>query len=156
MTDFNMEQTVNAFATAMGNGATMGKLFREAVDYVIETRDTTVILRMIQRAEKRGDKAAASLVRSTFGKVFVGAKVNTKAGNIIGIKIAGSDISNWALSALHALADDKVSMRGPKWKAAFTTEKETPAFDLQAFVARALKAHPEVSKAVFAAAFQAA
>lgn len=152
----NIDQTVNAFATAMGNGAAMGKLFKQAVDYVIETRDTTVILRMIQRAEKRGDKAAASLVRFTFGKVFTGAKVNTKAGNIVGIKIAGSDVSNSAMAALHDLVADGASMRGTKWKAAFTTEVEKPAFDLQAFVARALKAHPEVSKAVFAAAFQAA
>ena len=152
----NIDQTVNAFATAMGNGAAMGKLFKQAVDYVIETRDTTIILRMIQRAEKRGDKAAASLVRYTFGKIFVGAKVNTKAGNLVGIKIAGSDVSNSAMAALHDLVADGASMRGTKWKAAFATEVEKPAFDLQAFVARALKAHPEVSKAVFAAAFQAA
>lgn len=152
----NIDQTVNSFATAMGNGAAMGKLFKQAVDYVVETRDTTIILRMIQRAEKRGDKAAASLVRFTFGKVFTGAKVNTKAGNIVGIKIAGSDVSNSAMAALHDLVTDGASMRGTKWKAAFATEVEKPAFDLQAFVARALKAHPEVSKAVFAAAFQAA
>lgn len=156
MTDFNIDQTVNSFATAMGNGATMGKLFKDALDYVVSTRDTTVILRMIQRAEKRGDKAAASLVRFTFGKVFTGAKINTKAGNIVGIKIAGSDISNSAMAALNDLVADKVSMRGTKWKAAFATETEKPAFDLQAFVARALKAHPEVNKAAFIAAFQAA
>ena len=152
----NIDQTVNAFATAMGNGATMGKLFKEAVDHVIVSRDTTVIVRMIQRAEKRGDKAAASLVRYTFGKIFVGAKVGTKAGNIVKITIKEADQSNAATAALHDLVADGASMRGTKWKAAFATEVEKPAFDLQAFVARALKAHPEVSKAVFAAAFQAA
>lgn len=156
MTDFNMDQTVNAFATAMGNGAAMGKLFKDCVDYVVSARDTTVILRLIQRAEKRGDKAAASLVRFTFGKIFVGAKVETKAGNIVKIKIKEADLSNSAMAALNELVADKVSMRGTKWKAAFTTETEKPAFDLQAFVARALKAHPEVNKAAFAAAFQAA
>jgi hypothetical protein len=153
---YDINANVDKFATAVGNGATMGKLFREAVDYVIASRDTTVILRMMQRAVKRGDKGAANLVRSTFGSVFVGAKFTTKAGNVVGIKIKDAELSNWAVDTLHMLTDDKASMRGKKWKDAFKTEKETPAFDLQAFVARAMKAHPEVSKAAFAAAFQAA
>jgi len=153
---YDINANVDKFATAVGNGATMGKLFREAVDYVIASRDTTVILRMMQRAVKRGDKGAANLVRSTFGSVFVGAKFTSKAGNIVGIKIKDAELSNWAVDTLHMLTDDKASMRGKKWKDAFKTEKETPAFDLQAFVARAMKAHPEVSKTAFAAAFQAA
>ena len=153
---YDINANVDKFATAVGNGATMGKLFREAVDYVIASRDTTVILRMMQRAVKRGDKGAANLVRSTFGSVFVGAKFTSKAGNIVGIKIKDAELSNSAVNALHGLTDDKVSMRGQKWKAAFQTETAKPDFDLQAFVARAMKAHPEVSKAAFAAAFQAA
>lgn len=153
---YDINANVDKFATAVGNGATMGKLFREAVDYVIASRDTTVILRMMQRAVKRGDKGAANLVRSTFGSIFVGAKFTTKAGNVVGIKIKDAELSNWAVDTLHMLTDDKASMRGKKWKDAFKTEKETPAFDLQAFVTRAMKAHPEVSKAAFVAAFQAA
>lgn len=154
---YDINANVDKFATAVGNGATMGKLFREAVDYVISSRDTTVILRMMQRAVKRGDKGAANLVRSTFGKVFVGAKFTTKAGNVVGIKIKDAELSNWAVDTLHILTDDKASMRGKKWKDAFKTETDDkPDFDLQAFVARAMKAHPEVSKAAFVAAFQAA
>ena len=153
---FDINANVNKFATAVGNGATMGKVFRDAVDYVIASRDTTVILRMMQRATMRGDKGAANLVRSTFGKIFVGAKFTSKAGNIVGIKIKDAELSNSAVNALHELTDNKLSMRGPKWKDAFKTETAKPDFDLQAFVARAMKAHPEVSKAAFAAAFQAA
>jgi len=155
MTDF-VQDTVTSFSRSIGNGATMGKVFRDAVDHVISTRDSTIVLRLIQLAERKGDRSASLLVRSTFGKIFVGAKFTSKAGNVVGIKIKDAELSNSAVNALHELTDNKLSMRGPKWKAAFKTETAKPDFDLQAFVARAMKAHPEVSKAAFAAAFQAA
>ena len=155
MTDF-VQDTVTSFSRSIGNGATMGKVFRDAVDHVIASRDTTVILRLIQLADRKGDRGASLLVRSTFGKIYQGAKFATKAGKIVGIKIKDAELSNSAVNALHGLTDDKVAMRGQKWKAAFQTETAKPEFDLQAFVARAIKAHPEVSKAAFAAAFQAA
>ena len=157
MTDF-VQDTVTSFSRSIGNGATMGKVFRDAVDHVIASRDTTVILRLIQLADRKGDRSASLLVRSTFGKIYQGAKFSTKAGNVVGIKIKDAELSNSAVNAMHDLTDNKVSMRGQKWKAAFQTDKgsDKPEFDLQAFVARAMKAHPEVSKAAFAAAFQAA
>ena len=157
MTDF-VQDTVTSFSRSIGNGATMGKVFRDAVDHVISTRDSTIVLRLIQLAERKGDRSASLLVRSTFGKIFVGAKFTSKAGNVVGIKIKDAELSNSAVNALHDLTDNKVSMRGQKWKAAFQTDEDSnkPEFDLQAFVARAMKAHPEVSKAAFAAAFQAA
>ena len=151
---FDINANVNKFATAVGNGATMGKVFRDAVDYVIASRDTTVILRMMQRATMRGDKGAANLVRSTFGKIFVGAKFTSKAGNIVGIKIKDAELSNSAVNALHTLVDDeKASMRGPKWKEAFKTDNNstTAQFDAAAWAERAHKAHPADLEAMIAA-----
>ena len=72
--EFNIEKCVNAFAGAVGNGATMTKEFTNAVNYVIASGDTTVVLRQYQRAKLRGDDKMASLVLTTFERIFVGAK----------------------------------------------------------------------------------
>ena len=152
MTDF-VQDTVTSFSRSIGNGATMGKVFRDAVDHVISTRDSTIVLRLIQLAERKGDRSASLLVRSTFGKIYQGAKFSTKAGNVVGIKIKDAELSNSAVNALHDLTDNKVSMRGQKWKAAFQTDKDSakPEFDVAAWAVRAHNAHPEHLEAMIAA-----
>lgn len=155
-TAFNIDQCVANFASSVGNGATMTKHYVAAINYVIESRDTTPITRMYQAAKRRGDNKTASLIVSTFSKVFVGATATRKAKQLVGIKISGSTLSNEAVSLLHGLAKDKASMRGPKFAAAFRKPKDPSEFDLIAFVQRTLKNNPKVSAVAFSAAFSAA
>ncbi len=153
---FNIDKCVANFASSVGNGATMTKHYVAAINYVIESRDTTPITRMYQAAKRRGDNKTATLIVSTFGKVFVGATATRKAKQLVGIKISGSTLSNEAVSILHDLAEDKASMRGPKFANAFKAPSDKPDFDLIAFVARTLKNNPTVSAGAFSAAFSAA
>jgi hypothetical protein len=155
-TTFCVDKCVANFASSVGNGATMTKHYVAAVNYVVETRDTTPITRMYQAAKRRGDNKTASLIVSTFSKVFVGASATRKNKELVGIKISGSTLSNEAVSILHDLAEDKVSMRGPKFANAFKAPSDEKEFDLIAFVQRALKNNPKVSNVAFAAAFSAA
>jgi len=156
-TVFCADKCVANFTSAVGNGATMTKHYVAAVNYVIETRDTTPITRMYQAAKRRGDAKTATLVLNTFSKVFDGATATRKKGQLVGIKITGATLSNSAVSKLHELAEDKASMRGPKFAAAFRKPKDGDnEFDLIAFVQRTLKNNPKVSKGAFVAAFSAA
>jgi DUF1009 family protein len=155
-TVFCADKCVDNFAKSVGNGATMTKHYVAATNYVIETRDTTPITRMYQAAKRRGDAKTATLVLNTFSKVFVGATATRKKGQLVGIKISDATLSNSAVSKLHKLAEDKASMRGPKFAAAFRKPKDESEFDLMAFVQRTLKNNPKVSKVAFAAAFSAA
>ena len=155
-TTFCADKCVDNFGKAVGNGATMTKHYVAAINYVIETRDTTPITRMYQAAKRRGDDKTATLVVNTFTKVFVGATATRKKKQLVGIKIANATLSNEAVSILHDLAEDKASMRGPKFAKAFKAKSDKPDFDLIAFVARTLKNHPKTSKAAFSAAFSAA
>jgi len=156
-TAFNIDKCVANFTSAVGNGATMTKHYVAAVNFVIESRDTTPITRMYQAAKRRGDNKTASLILSTFGKVFVGADATRKKNQLVGIKISKAVLSNEAVSILHGLAEDKVSMRGPKFTKAFKKDSGgKDDFDLIAFVVRTLKNHPNTSKAAFSAAFSAA
>jgi hypothetical protein len=155
-TVFCADKCVANFTSAVGNGATMTKHYVAAINYVIETRDTTPITRMYQAAKRRGDAKTATLVLNTFSKVFVGATATKKKGQLVGIKISGATLSNEAVSILHDLAEDKASMRGPKFAKAFKAKSDKPDFDLIAFVARTLKNNPTVSKDAFSAAFSAA
>lgn len=153
---FCADKCVANFTSAVGNGATMTKHYVAAINYVVETRDTTPITRMYQAAKRRGDAKTASLVLNTFSKVFVGATATRKNKQLVGIKISGASLSNSAVTKLHELAEDKASMRGPKFAAAFRKPKDDSEFDLIAFVQRTLKNNPNVSKVAFSAAFSAA
>jgi hypothetical protein len=155
-TTFCIDKCVTNFSTSVGSGANMTKHYVAAINYVIETRDTTPITRMYQAAKRRGDDKTATLVVSTFTKVFVGATATRKKKQLVGIKIANATLSNEAVSILHDLAEDKASMRGPKFAKAFKPKSDKPDFDLIAFAARTLKNHPKISKGAFAAAFSAA
>ena len=155
-TTFCADKCVANFAFSVGNGANMTKHYVAAINYVIESRDTTPVTRMYQAAKRRGDNKTATLVLSTFSKVFVGATATKKNKQLVGIKITDSKLSNEAVSILHDLAEDKASMRGPKFASAFKAKSEKPAFDLIAFVQRTMKNNPTVTASAFSAAFSAA
>ena len=82
-----IENTIKNFASNLGNGAKMGEHLAVAIDHVIENRDTTPIVKMINAAKRKGDTQAERMVKFTFGNVYVGAKITkTKTGISIKIK----------------------------------------------------------------------
>ena len=143
---------VNKFATAVGSGREMTRHFARAVEYVRETNDSTPIVRIVQRAIKRGDQKTAALVRNAFCKIYEGAKPNVKKGaGLVGIKIADATISNWHWDALQMLVEDKVSMRGKKFNDAFKSETESAPFDPIKWAERQHKNNPAQLEAMIAA-----
>jgi len=114
------------FNRSLGNGAAMGGLFALAIDHVIEQRDTTVIVKLINAAKGKKDTQAERAIRSTFAAIFEGAKV-TKTKTGIAIKIKDATLSNSAVDSLKGLVAEGVSMRGDKWSKAFQSGDEAVA-----------------------------
>lgn len=140
---------INTFNRNLGNGIIMGKAFAEAIDHVVAERDTTVIVKLINAANKKGDTQAERAVRTTFASIFIGAKIaKTKEG--ISIKIKDATVSNEAMSILHDLAG-VVSMRFSNWSNAFKGELAPKEFDAQAWAQRQVKANPDKLEAMIAA-----
>ncbi len=122
-------EIVTNFNRSLGNGANMGKHFAAAVDHVIAERDTTVIVKLINAAQKKKDSHAERAIKTTFAAIFDGAKVNkTKSG--ISIKIKEATLSNSAVATLKQLVADEVSMRGKNWSKAFKSDSDDDANDL--------------------------
>lgn len=116
-------EIVTAFNRSLGNGAAMGKLFADAIDHVIAKRDTTVIVKLINAAQKKKDSQAERAIRQTFAAVYDGAKV-TKTKTGLSIKIADATLSNSAVTSLKQLVADGVSMRGTNWAKAFKSDDD--------------------------------
>jgi hypothetical protein len=114
------------FNRSLGNGAAMGGLFALAIDHVIENRDTTVIVKLINAAKGKKDTQAERAIRSTFAAIFEGSKV-TKTKTGIAIKIKDATLSNSAVDSLKELVAEGVSMRGDKWSKAFQSGDEAVA-----------------------------
>ena len=122
-------EIVTNFNRSLGNGANMGKAFADAIDHVIAERDTTVIVKLINAAQKKKDSHAERAIKTTFAAIFDGAKVNkTKSG--ISIKIKEATLSNSAVATLKQLVADAVSMRGQNWAKAFKSDSDDDANDL--------------------------
>jgi len=117
------KEIVTAFNRSLGNGANMGKHFANAIDHVIAERDTTVIVKLINAAQKKKDSQAERAIKLTFAAIFDGAKVNkNKSG--ISIKIKDATLSNSAVTSLKQLVADGMSMRGTNWSKAFKSDDD--------------------------------
>jgi len=127
MTTFNIANVTSKFTTSLGNGRVMGSLFKNAIDHVVETRDTTVIVKMINSAIKKNDSVAVRSIKNTFSAIFIGSQfvIDKKTRNL-SIKIKGSDTSNSAIDNLNSLVDDNASMRGDNWSKAFNSVDNKP------------------------------
>tara|TARA_R110002012_G_scaffold243801_1_gene418478 strand:+ start:106 stop:618 length:513 start_codon:yes stop_codon:yes gene_type:complete len=127
MTTFNIATTTSKFTASLGNGRIMGSLFKDAIDHIVKTRDTTVIVKMINSANKKNDSVAIRSIKNTFSAIFIGAKFVTdnKTKNL-SIKIKGTKTSNSAIDNLNSLVADNASMRGDNWGKAFNSIDSKP------------------------------
>lgn len=147
-----IKDTVNAFASAVGNGAAMTRAFCAGVQYARETGDTSILTRSAQRAVKRGDKRAAQILCNAVEVVFQGAKVKKKNDVVVGIQIKNAELNSEKLKTLHAFSLDGVSMRGKKFMDEFKLDKAPAApFDPAKWAEKAHKANPDQLEAMIAA-----
>ena len=122
------------FGRSLGNGANMGKYTLEAFKTVLDQRDTTILVGLINQAKKRGDTLAERAIKSMINIVYEGAKFKTEKNKKNGkshtkIIIKGLKANEKAIAIMDDLVEAKISMRGSKWKDAFTTKtvkKPTP------------------------------
>jgi len=145
-----IENVVKNFSNNIGNGINLGVHFKSIIDHVIKTGDTTPLVKIINAAINRSDKDIASVTRVTFGKIWIGAKIKSKNGKVISIKIKDATLSNSAVKALSEVSG-QVSMRGANWKKAFSTDTEPKAFDVALWAARQATSRPDQLEAMIAA-----
>ena len=145
-----IENTIKNFSNNIGNGVNLGVHFKSIIDHVIKTGDTTPLVKIINAAINRSDKDVASVIRVTLGKIYTGAKIKSKNGKVLSIKIKDATLSNSAVKTLSEVSGS-VSMRGSNWKKAFTPDTEPKAFDVALWAARQATARPDQLEAMIAA-----
>ena len=145
-----IENTIKNFSNNIGNGVNLGVHFKAIIDHVIAKRDTTPLVKIINAAINRKDKEVANVIRFTFGKIFEGSKIKTKANKVLSIQIKDSTLSNSAVKTLSEVSG-QVSLRGSNWRKAFTPDTEPKAFDVALWAARQATARPDQLEAMIAA-----
>jgi len=118
------------FGRSLGNGANMGKYTLEAFKTVLDQRDTTILVGLLQQAKKRDDTLAERAIKFMINIVYEGATIKTEKNKKTGkshtkIIIKGIKANDKAIQIMDDLVEAKISMRGTKWKDAFTTKTES-------------------------------
>lgn len=147
-------KTESKFYANLGNGQKAGEYLQDMVKSVTVSRDTTVIVKAIQRAEAKGDKAAASVVRFVFGQVFPSAKVTKSKAGDLSLKIKGIEHDDKALERLAEAVSKGLSIRHSTFRKTVQGEQAQAEFDLQKYaktIASRLKREGQSLDAVIAA-----
>ena len=145
-----IENTIKNFSNNIGNGINLGVYYKSIIDHVIKTGDTTPLVKAINASINRGDTALTSVLRVTTGQIYNGAKIKSKNGKVVSIKIKDATLSNSAIKTLSEVSGS-VSMRGANWKKAFSTDTEPKAFDVALWAARQATSRPDQLEAMIAA-----
>ena len=129
------------FGRSLGNGANMGKYTLEAFKTVLDKRDTTILVAFLQQAKKREDTLAERAIKFMINIVYEGATIKTEKNKKTGkshtkIIIKGIKANDKAIQIMGDLVEAKISMRGTKWKDAFTTKttKKSAPLNKKSFV----------------------
>ena len=123
MTAINLTDAANKlvgdFTRQRGNGEGALATVRDAIALVRLHNDTTVLARMMQRAETKGDTHAFKALQLIVGKVWPGAKTGKDANGFRVVKIAKCAVSNSAVAILDKCVEDKLSIRGTTYRKRF-------------------------------------
>tara|TARA_R110001583_G_scaffold9195_3_gene43398 strand:- start:3550 stop:4089 length:540 start_codon:yes stop_codon:yes gene_type:complete len=129
------------FGRSLGNGANMGKYTLEAFKTVLDKRDTTILVAFLQQAKKREDTLAERAIKFMINIVYNGATIKTEKNKKTGkshtkIIIKGIKANDKAIQIMGDLVEAKISMRGTKWKDAFTTKttKKSAPLNVKSFI----------------------
>lgn len=101
------------FINGLGSGVSAAEHLATLMESVSVSRDTTVIARVLSRAENKGDTAASGVIRFVTGQVFPGAKIvkpkDTKG--VPTLKIKGINADTAAIARLKDAVERKLSIR---------------------------------------------
>lgn len=149
------------FFKALGSGTGATEHLATMIHSVVSSRDTTVLSRAINRAQSKGDTAAAGVVRFVVGEVWPGSKITMgKKKNMPTITIKGVEADKDALKRLDTAAEKKLSIRHATFrktvKAPTAETDENPEWDIKAWADRVVKQHPEATGEMVKAAIDEA
>ena len=114
------------FHRALGDGVKAGAYMQQLILSVVDSRDTTVLVKAIQRAsENKADHQAVSTLRAVIGQVWPKAKVTKNKSNTVSILIKGIKEDSEALERLALAVSSEYSIRGVAFKKAIMPESET-------------------------------
>ena len=141
-----IENTIKNFSNNVGNGFKVGEYTNNAFDHSRSTGDTSPIKQLINIANKRGNAKLANTIKFMTGKIWIGAKVESKGGVVTKIKTKNCELSNSAIEALNKISGN-VSIHSEKWRDAFKTDSEkntTKEIDFQKRASNFAQKHPEL------------
>jgi hypothetical protein len=118
-----IENAIKNFSNNVGNGSQLGVHYSTVVEHGRSNGDTSPIIKLLNVAIKRGDTSLANTIKFTTGKIWIGAKIESKGGIYTKIKTKGCEVSNSAIDALSNVSGN-VSMRSQKWRDAFKTDSD--------------------------------
>lgn len=154
------------FYRALGNGEQAGLELCNMIRSVMSSRDTTVLVRAIRRAEDKKDQQAANVVRFVVRHIWpavldengatikAGAKVGKDKNGLPVIKISGVGHDDMAFARLEEAVERKLSIRHKAFRNAVqppVEDGEEQEFDYVAWAKRALKQHPDGLETMIAA-----
>lgn len=118
MTTNNLDKTVNLFANSLGSGKKSLEYLLTMLEAVANpaNRDTTILVRAMERAGKKGDVQAVAAIKLIIRNVWVGAKFGKDKNGKARIVIKDTTEVPEALQGLRDAVADGLSIRGNKWK----------------------------------------
>jgi len=118
-----IEKTITNFSNNVGNGFKVGEYYTNTIEHGRSNGDTTPIIRLLNIAVKKGNTRLANTIKFTTGKIWIGAKIESKGNVYTKIKTKNCEVSNSAIEAL-ANVSGNVSIHSEKWRDAFKTDSE--------------------------------
>lgn len=99
------------FIRSLGNGVKAGEYLQQLILSVVKSRDTTILVKAITGALEKNDDQAARTIRMVAGQVWPKARVTTKPGKPVSIKISGITEDQEALNRLADATERGLSIR---------------------------------------------
>lgn len=147
----NIDAVEKSFFRSLGNGKQALADAVTMIKSVVDSRDTTVLARAMQRAkDEKGDDKAVAALKLMIVSVWPGAKAGATKKGDMSIRIKGVKADPAIVETLDTLVADGVSLRGTILSKTLKKADDT-AFDVAKWAARQHKAHPDQLDAMIAA-----
>lgn len=153
----DIEAIEDKFVSSLGAGKSAARHLLALVEAVVSSRDTTIISRAAYRAEGKGDKQAAGILKFVTGQVFPGAKYSAPKEGAPKITIKGITADTAAVDRFRKAVEKNLSIRHSAFREAIKAETDTveKEFDPKAWAERTIKAKGKDNLEAMIAALQA-
>lgn len=120
------------FFRNLGNGVKAGDFLYQMVQSVVSSRDTTVLVRAMDRAKnKKQDAQAARTIAMVAGQVWPKAKVTKDKNGYPRITIKGIEADPNALERVKEAVDKGLSIRHTAFRKTVVGDRDKPEFELK-------------------------